>query len=602
VKENKLIFKIQITVFSVLILIFGCSPQKVVYPVENSIDYTAVSANDSIDPSVTNDVIHVDTSGYVDLTYDLDIGTSSKDVYFIFTNTALSAAGSNPQVLSSNIHDTGKSLKMIRSTDNAKNNNRPELVRGRPYISDFNKDAFGYTDTANVTQSYNSRSLFIPPKNRDIVNDTTNFLDKDMFNHTVLIPATCRKVIDNSPDSDRKLNIWVADDCWIGSTKLYDITQPMVDAMADKFLKAGANNDIYDWVTKIYGVEWGSDASVIDPTLIGFNKEITILLYDIDGDNSGTGGVLGYFWAKDNFKKSSVSYSNERIMFYIDAVMYANFDPTPPWDITDGWPSEMISTLAHEFQHMIHFYQKGVKVTYASSMTDSWINEMTAMLTEDFVANKIYVEGPRGVDYTVASAGSSGNHNGRPPRFNRYDYYSVTNWLGNVNNYSVDYVFGAYLARNFGGVKLFSDIMLNDFTDERAVTEAIKTISGKDLNIGQLIQKWGAAVLLSDSEDPTSDVYQFNKGNNWFSSNINSITYTIGSIDLNNYTHTYNPDYDLPSPDQVGPLIYNSANDIPSSGSMRSASNVYYFCGNLTGQNSWNLRMDNGVKLTVVVK
>ena len=32
----------------------------------------------------------------------------------------------------------------------------------------------------------------------------------------------------------------------------------MVDAMGEQFLKAGEDNDIYDWVTGIYGDPWGT--------------------------------------------------------------------------------------------------------------------------------------------------------------------------------------------------------------------------------------------------------------------------------------------------------------------------------------------------------
>ncbi len=82
----------------------------------------------------------------------------------------------------------------------------------------------------------------------------------------------------------------------------------MVDAIADTFLLGdGSDNDIYDWVTNIYGEEWDSDAQNKYPNLIGADNEITILLTDIDGDNSPKGGVIGFFWSKDNFDKSYVT-------------------------------------------------------------------------------------------------------------------------------------------------------------------------------------------------------------------------------------------------------------------------------------------------------
>jgi len=90
------------------------------------------------------------------------------------------------------------------------------------------------------------------------------------------------------------LNVWVSDDSFDGPgcTKARCVTQTMVDALADQFLKTGSDNDIYDWVTNIYGEEWGSDAQVKYSNLIAANSEITILLTDIDNDNSPNGVMV----------------------------------------------------------------------------------------------------------------------------------------------------------------------------------------------------------------------------------------------------------------------------------------------------------------------
>ena len=157
--------------------------------------------------------------------------------------------------------------------------------------------------------------------------------------------------------------------------------------------------------------------------LIPKNDEITILLTDIDEDNSANGGVVGFFWSKDNFLATTVAGSNERVMFYIDSVMFANGDNG--WDIDDYWPKELISTLAHEFQHMINFYQKYILL---DTDTDTWINEMLSESTEDLVATKIRHIGPRGVDYMDGSAGDPGNTLGRYPLFNANNTLSLTSW------------------------------------------------------------------------------------------------------------------------------------------------------------------------------
>ena len=84
---------------------------------------------------------------------------------------------------------------------------------------------------------------------------------------------------------------------------------------------------------------------------IAASGNITILLADIASDTyafRSNGGIVGYFYSGDTIP--SFSYSNERVMFTIDSVMLAEADGS--WDISDPWPSTVVSTLAHEFQHM----------------------------------------------------------------------------------------------------------------------------------------------------------------------------------------------------------------------------------------------------------
>ena len=116
------------------------------------------------------------------------------------------------------------------------------------------------------------------------------------------------------------MNIWVADDCWqkTGKKKRL-VNQAMVDAVADKFLKTGEDNDIYDWVTNICGEEWGDRDK---NELIAAEQPIDILLCDIGNDDDAK-GKLGFFWRGNSYKKKRVPNSNERLLLYLDAPIYA---------------------------------------------------------------------------------------------------------------------------------------------------------------------------------------------------------------------------------------------------------------------------------------
>ncbi len=512
----------------------------------------------------------------VEFTFTIDLGSSIKDVYFIFTNTCFTDQ-SNPTVdisalegyISPAVPAVTRSERETLSANDMWGWDIPEITK-------FNENPFAYVTKKGLSSS----TVSAPEPLFDAVGGTHSFYYDSTSS---LIPSTCRAVV---TDSTKTLNIWVANDCWEpDGTKKKLINQTMVNALVGKFLQSGTNNDTYDWVTNIFGPEWGTHSY---SNLIAANNEITILLYDIDNDDSTTGGVLGFFWAKDNFKTSSIDYSNQRIMFYLDAVLFAT--PEDTWDITDNWPSLLISTAAHEFQHMIHFYQKAI-VRTGSANSETWINEMASMVTQDLVADKIESNGPRGVIYSDGSAGSPWITAGRLPRYNYYNDVSVTTWYSGddiYKSYSINYAFGAYLSRNYGGVEFIRDVVHNNYTDYRAIDSALSSCGYND-TFASVLRKWAVANLLSDNTAAPA-AYKYNSGT-WFQSII-GINYNLGSINLYNYDFS----------GYTGPYIYTTSPVGYVSGHYKT-SNLYYRVGSdLTGQVESKITIGQNVKLSVVVK
>jgi tRNA threonylcarbamoyladenosine modification (KEOPS) complex Pcc1 subunit len=502
-------------------------------------------------------------------TVTVDIGSDTRDVYMIFTNTSTESGSELPEISS--------------SVSGFQSNNVPGVSRqvssglsggssGVPaHITEFNETAISLFEEG--------LSQGVPKPNFDIVGQSEVF----KLDESTTMAATCRKTLTTG---GMTLNIYVADNCWVGASagKAHEITQAMVDNAADKFLKSGSSNDIYEWVTGIFGAEWGPHGY---GNLISDDDTITILMFDIDEDNSTTGGVLGYYWAKDNFTSSTVSYSNERLMFYLDSVLFATPSGST-WESTDYWPDKLISTLAHEFQHMIHWYQKSV-VRGVSSET--WLNEMCSMMAEDFLADKIQSSGPRNVTYNDPSAGSALNQNGRLPLYNYFNESSLTSWYSGsdvLKSYSVNYAFGAYLGRNFGGVEFFNDLINNDDGDYKAVEHAL-LYNGSGDTFDTILRKWAVANLFSDWTGAPSGV-RYNKGSSWSTTSINSIDYNLGSINLYNYAYN----------STTGPYIYTSLPLV----TLEKTSNLYLRAGDdVTGANQWTIsNPGDDIRITVVIK
>ena len=512
---------------------------------------------------------------------NVSLGNIAKDLYLVLSNSA------NVSATSTIIHNAkvapSAQAKTIFSNEITE---KPVILHAPQYVEEFSSQIGTILSKIDTNQPQ-FKTIAIPEKMEDIEGTSTSIFYRSS-DTTDPTEATARKVISDvmTKYGLKTLNIWVSDDSYgIECAKAKCITQTMVDQLAETFLKSATDNDIYDWVTNIYGEEWNSAAETKYNYLIPANNEITILLTDIDDDGlptSGEGRVVGFYWPKDNFDRAVFTGSNERVMFYIDSVMFAN-EEDMTWEINDPWPKEIISTLVHEFQHMIHYYQKNIlRYPNISDNTDAWISEMLSESTEDLIATKIQHIGPRGVDYLDGSAGDPGNTLGRYPLFNANNTLSLTAWTNQLEDYSKVNAFGAYLLRNYGGAKLLHDIMHNSFEDEEAIVYAVnKSANGDGKTFADLLSEWGVAVILSD-HDNLINTPEYNTGDFILSKYIHT-TYELGSINFFNY---------IPQP-----TIYTT------SGTVQAQGNYYYKIGdNLTGESDIRLELNGQTEATLIAK
>jgi hypothetical protein len=553
-------------------------------------------------------VFLTDYSG--DFSYSLDVGKDPKNVYFVFSNknvnTSADAATVKNSVGSIKVNGT----TIASSTAQPAGGPSASSTKAKDFLARSNRNINAVLASGGIKVSGSVASKASAPSyDTEVTTPTTtsgsSLNDLNASDALSAVSATCRLVrtVSNSKVS-RTLNIWVADNCWYatGSSKKHLVTDTMVTALADAFLKDGSN-DIYAYDTGILGPEWGTPQGQYASDLIPFDGNITILLSDIENDNNDNGNdgvVVGYFWDGNNFYSSYVPGSNQRIMFVIDAVLFGNPDPSgkgtgdsgyngSSWSTTGSyWPEECVSTLAHEFQHMIQFYRKGVVVRGDCKTADTWINEMCSQLVEDLVATKLQGKGPRGVAYTDGSAGASDNES-----LCRIHYFNALlssddRQLTKTSNYdaydySFSYAFGAWLMRNYGGAQFVKNVVYSSATDSDCITNAVNSYSGQSLSMGDLISRWAVAVLGSSRTDMPLG-YRFNTGG-WTYSSASGMTYSLGSIDFFNY----NP----------APGILTGSG---STSAIAASSNVYYLAkSGMTGSDKWTLSLPQGVGFNVYV-
>lgn len=545
-----------------------------------------------VDPDA---VLVLPVSGTGSFTYEVRVDAEPRDVYFIFASSAAKDNYAVPSAQFLSVDGTELPIPAAPKLPSEFGDGGGRVQR----IADFNRNpwaALGVERPAADANIYPRVSEIAPepPRAAYSVGDTTTLRDD-----VSTWPSTCRYVsaaipvgVDGTP---RRLVVWVENASWqAGGTKAYLVTQVMVDWLAGNFLKSGTDNDVFDWLTVILGTEW---ANTPYSNLIGFDGDIHIVLADIEGDNSPNGGMVGYFWSLNNFKNAYLpppysGWSNERVMFVLDSVMFANplgGGNDSVWSSDDYWAGELYSTLAHEFQHMISFYQRSI--LRGSEGADVWIEELCSLLAEDLLSERMGVPGPRGVDPADGTAGPSDNPEGRMPLFNRYTYYPlVVTGVYDVFDYSTTYAFGAWLARNYGSAALLRRLVHSPGSDESLVESAAASGGAAPSDFDSLLARWAASVLLSDREDLPPG-YRYNTGG-WFDSTLDGINYRLGSLDAFRYRRYGTA--------EQGPFVFTASGP---AGQGLASSNVFFRAvQGFTGERSFEIVLPEGVRMYAVLK
>ena len=538
-------------------------------------------------------VLNPNGEALADTLYTLNLGSASAEVYVIAT------AGNyhmDPQVDRLDLREAAAKGRRATAQEDHQPEPRPaigEEVSPRiKWITEFNNFNDGPPVWEGSVDPARIQELQARPAVAE--GDEIVFFDVADF---VYVPATARRVV---TDGTTSMAVWVAEQEWEATcySRGDCVTQEMVDAVAERFLRPGASNDIYDWVTAIFGDPWGphsvrgrDDQPLLLPAEAA--GEIHIFLFDIESDGYPTGPrTVGYFWRVHNFLRqpppSIYQFSAERLAFFLDSPWLATAEGET-WEITDRRPSVILGTLAHEFQHMIHYYQKPV---VRNAISESWLNEQASEVAEDLIADKMMIDGPRAVDYDDPTAGEPENRGGsRLPGYNLYNDIQVTTWDGYLANYSINYAFGAYLARNYGGAALYGDIVQSDRSGVSAIEGAVRA-QGHDESFLELLTNWAAANLLSDNTDAPAP-YQYNTGT-WRTSYAGGLEFRLGSINLHNYI--YAPGRLARPGPYLHPLpVFNDREQPPHS-------NMYTTLGRNTGTIRLSVTAESENRITVVVK
>ena len=301
---------------------------------------------------------------------------------------------------------------------------------------------------------------------------------------------------------------------WYKSKSGISISDDQLQTLANTF------DSIYEKETYLFGTNYDENCNFSNIINIQSEQKVHLLVYDIfddytSGQNSGT---FGYFWSLDfniNDDDATESYmSNECQCLHLDSYFLQAAEDT------------MRSTIAHEFQHLLHYVNKPIK--YASSTgsnnfrySDTWFNEMMSMICEDIMQTQIELD-------------DDASPKARLPYFNAYHNKGFYTWRSNDDvyiSYANAYAFGAFLVRNFG-IDFIKTLATNNYINEEAITQALISKGAALQSFSAVLDKFYNAIL-----KPTSSEYTLNKTVSKTYTDIGDspVTFTCSAINLNDY-------------------------------------------------------------------
>lgn len=422
----------------------------------------------------------------------------SKEVYAVFSNENFSSTTNiSPSIV-------GESKSIYSNKNILKTSN--EEVKRIDVDSKFNKKFnFGSKDSG-AKQSKNSTIS----KSYSVGNSTSFYVTRTgnasgASDIDTSITATLK--VQNT--GTRTINIWVDNTYTISNSDLQDL--------ANAFYSSSNSNNIYTNITNIYGSEW-ADTGYGD--LIPYSGNIDILLTNLNTNYPGSGYVMGYFSSGDTFITSENSRSNLKNMFYLDAKLFSKGVSSMTETAKTYYKTELYSTLAHEFTHMIMWYQKTVKG--GGVYPDAWLNEMLAMISEDLMDDKIKVNGVSGLVEGSKSRLDeyieSHNNDEFNDKIGGYD----------LNDYAVGATLGLYLTRTYGTSNLA--FLRNIMTSKLTGYNAVESATGDSMVA--ILENFGKAILLSSDSTLNLSKVTLNKSG---SVSYNGSTFTLEPINVYSY-------------------------------------------------------------------
>ena len=254
------------------------------------------------------------------------------------------------------------------------------------------------------------------------------------------VTATLRVIGDH-------IYFYVEDNYWNNLSGLYkNAVREELELLAKEF-----DEVIYPKERAVFGSEWNPG--------IDNDSRITVLVTELI---NSAGGYINIY---DEHPKSQIASSNEREMIYLNAIVILH--------------EQNKSYLAHEFQHLITFYQKTVLYGIEE---DVWLNEARS-------------------EYAPTVCGYNNDYRGSYLA-DRVDVFlddpenPLGEWRNKTNDYGASALFMHYLANHYGK-EIITKMVLSNNIGIASIDDALASL-GYNKTFADVFADWAIASYLND--------------------------------------------------------------------------------------------------------
>jgi immune inhibitor A len=248
----------------------------------------------------------------------------------------------------------------------------------------------------------------------------------------------------------------------------------------------------------------------------------------IDGDrrisivNANIPGVGGYFSSSDEYPASVVPYSNQRNAIYINA------------GAERIGSTDYLSTIAHEFQHMIHWNVR--------PHDDSWLNEGMSILAEHLNGYPVGVVVPLFL--------------GSPDT--QLDAWAADPQAA-VPHYGAADLFLEYFTEHYGGPKILKELLASKATDLQMFSNYLRR-HDPGTTLDDVFADW---VVADELNNPTIAGGRYAYTNRTLHATLSTPPVAIGvSRHATVYPYAANY-YEIPATAATGTLQFQGATSVP---------------------------------------